>query len=983
MPYSPHTAADRRHMLDAIGISSIDELFAMIPSDLRHFPFDVPSLLSEFDLQRRFQRLAARNTDALQRPIFLGAGAYFHYIPAAVPALASRGEFSTSYTPYQPEVSQGTLQAMYEFQSMICALMGMDAANASVYDGATALAEATTMARNITGRDTIAVPPTLHPHYLSVLQAYGVPVRELPGDVRTQRRLDPAAIAGQIDDTVAALVVPSPNVLGVLEDWAALAELAHAKGALLIAVANPIALGLLASPGACGADIAVAEGQPLGIPPAFGGPALGLMATRSRYLRHLPGRIIGAAKDREGRDGFVLTLRAREQDIRRERATSNICTNQSLVALQAAIYLSLLGPQGLREIAGVCTQRAHFAAQQIAALPGFAVSDDPFFHEFVVQCPGPAAELVDRLLAHGVIAGLPLGRWYPSLANSLMVCVTETHTPDDIAALVAALGETDEEMRRGGDEEKDLHPSSTDSTAAGSRFAGRPAAASPVPPIPSSPHPLISSSPANRAEPLIFELGAPGRRGPALPVAGVPETPLERLIPDRHIRREALPLPEVAERDVVGHFTRLSQLNFSVDAGMYPLGSCTMKYNPRVNEQVANLPGFAQIHPLQPEQTVQGALALLYELQQALLAISGMEACSLQPAAGAHGELTGMLIIRAYHRARGDDRRTVVLVPASAHGTNPATAHMCGYTVREIPTNDRGGVDLAALEDALDDTVAGLMLTNPSTYGLFERDVVRLTELVHRAGGQVYGDGANLNAILGIARPGDMGFDVMHFNTHKTFSTPHGGGGPGAGPVTVKAHLAPFLPAPLVAKDGKRYFLDEARPQSIGHVRAFWGSFGILVRADAYIRAHGPAGLREVSEDAVLAANYLRVRLRDRYPARYDTSCMHETLLQATRWRKEGLGALDVAKRLLDYGFHAPTIYFPLGVPEAMLIEPTETESVETLDRFVDAMLAIAKEADTNSDLLRQAPTTTPYRRFDEVAAARRPNVCYPSCCFG
>ncbi|MGI8913715.1 MAG: aminomethyl-transferring glycine dehydrogenase subunit GcvPB [Chloroflexota bacterium] len=494
---------------------------------------------------------------------------------------------------------------------------------------------------------------------------------------------------------------------------------------------------------------------------------------------------------------------------------------------------------------------------------------------------------------------------------------------------------------------------------------------------------MLPATATNRAEPLIFELGAPGRRGPALPVAGVPTTPLEQLIPDRYLRREALPLPEVAERDVVGHFTRLSQLNFSVDAGMYPLGSCTMKYNPRVNEQVAGLPGFSQIHPLQPEQTVQGALELLYELQQELLAISGMEACSLQPAAGAHGELTGMLIIKAYHRSRRDDRRTVVLVPASAHGTNPATAHMCGYTVREIPTNAHGGVDLAALEDALDDSVAGLMLTNPSTYGLFERDVVRLNALVHRCGGQVYGDGANMNAILGIARPGDMGFDVMHFNTHKTFSTPHGGGGPGAGPVAVKAHLAPFLPAPLVAKDGDRYFLDEDRPQSIGHVRTFWGSFGILVRADAYIRAHGPAGLRELSEDAVLAANYLRVRLQDRYPARYDVSCMHETLLQATRWHEEGLGALDVAKRLLDYGFHAPTIYFPLGVPEALLIEPTETESVETLDRFVDAMLAIAREADTNPDLLRQAPSTRPYRRFDEVAAARRPNVCYPSCCFG
>jgi glycine dehydrogenase subunit 2 len=479
-------------------------------------------------------------------------------------------------------------------------------------------------------------------------------------------------------------------------------------------------------------------------------------------------------------------------------------------------------------------------------------------------------------------------------------------------------------------------------------------------------------------EPLLIDLSGAGTPGHQLPELDVADAPLPGWA-----TRSDLRLPEIGELDVVRHFTHLSQRNYAIDSGFYPLGSCTMKYNPKINEDVARLAGIAHIHPLAPDETVQGALRLIYDLEHLLAEITGFSAASLQPMAGAQGEFAGMLMIRAYHQARGDTRRRKVLVPDSAHGTNPATAAMCGFHTVAIPTDSHGNVDLDRLRSELDDTVVGLMLTNPNTLGLFEQRLLDVTDAVHRAGGLVYGDGANLNAILGIARPGDMGFDVMHFNTHKTFSTPHGGGGPGAGPVTVKAHLAPFLPAPLVAKEGERYFLDEARPQSIGHVRAFWGSFGILVRADAYIRAHGPAGLREVSEDAVLAANYLRVRLQDRYPARYDASCMHETLLQATRWRKEGLGALDVAKRLLDYGFHAPTIYFPLGVPEAMLIEPTETESVETLDRFVDAMLAIAKEADTNPDLLRQAPSTTPYRRFDEVAAARRPNVCYPSCCFG
>ncbi len=441
MPYSPHTEADRRRMLDAIGIASLDQLFSIIDPSLRRFAFDVPPMLPELDLQRHLGKLAAKNLDATTHPIFLGAGSYFHYIPAAVPALASRGEFSTSYTPYQPEVSQGTLQAMYEFQSMVCALMGLDVANASVYDGATALAEATTMARNITGRDSIAVPTTLHPHYRSVLDAYGVPLITLDVNLRERPSLDPGVVAGKLTDDVAALVVPSPNVLGVLEDWSALAEVAHQRGALLIAAANPVALGILAGPGACGADIAVAEGQPLGIPPAFGGPALGLMATRTRHLRHLPGRIVGAALDAAGRPGYVLTLRAREQDIRRERAASNICTNQSLIALQAAIYMSLLGKEGLPDIARVCAQRAHYAARRIAALPRYGVGADPFFHEFVVRCPIPAEEVARRVLNKGMVSGLPLGRWYPELERSLLVCVTEVHTREDIDDLVAALGD--------------------------------------------------------------------------------------------------------------------------------------------------------------------------------------------------------------------------------------------------------------------------------------------------------------------------------------------------------------------------------------------------------------------------------------------------------------------------------------------------------------------------------------------------------------
>jgi len=478
-------------------------------------------------------------------------------------------------------------------------------------------------------------------------------------------------------------------------------------------------------------------------------------------------------------------------------------------------------------------------------------------------------------------------------------------------------------------------------------------------------------------EPLIFRLGAPGRHGPGIPPADVPEVPLDELIPRSYQRVQPPELPEVAERDVVRHFTRLSHLNYSVDEGIYPLGSCTMKYNPKVDDVIAALPGFAHLHPLQSEESAQGALQVMYEVQRYLCTISGMDAATLQPAAGAHGELTGMLMIRAYLRSRGEQHRNRVLVPDSAHGTNPATARMAGFEVTNVPSDERGGVDVVALEGLLDDHTAGLMLTNPNTLGLFDENILRVTDLVHRAGGQIYADGANMNAILGIARPGDMGFDVMHFNTHKTFSTPHGGGGPGAGPVTAKGHLAPFLPAPVVVLDGDRYRLDHDRPQSIGRVRAFWGSFGVLVRAWAYIRAHGPDGLRRVSEDAVLAANYLLSQLRNDYDLAYDRTCMHEFVLSAKRQRGTGVRALDVAKRLIDLGFYPPTIYFPMIVNEALMVEPTETENVRSLDELAAAFLQIARESKDNPDTVLQAPSVALYGRFDEVAAARHPNVAY------
>ncbi len=479
------------------------------------------------------------------------------------------------------------------------------------------------------------------------------------------------------------------------------------------------------------------------------------------------------------------------------------------------------------------------------------------------------------------------------------------------------------------------------------------------------------------SEPQLCDLSSRGRRGVRFPTVDVPFSEL----PEAFLRQD-LALPELSEFDVVRHYTRLSQLNYSIDTGFYPLGSCTMKYNPKVNEDAARLPGFTGVHPLQPIETVQGSLLLMYELQNWLKEIAGFSGMTLQPAAGAHGEMVGIMIIRAYHVDRGDTKRTKIIIPDSAHGTNPATSGMLGMSVVEVKSDARGNVDLEALKAHCDDTLAGIMLTNPNTLGLFDEHIVEVVRMVHAAGGLVYGDGANLNAILGIVRPGDLGIDVMHFNLHKTFSTPHGGGGPGSGPVGVAAHLADFLPGPVV--DIVEPEDDENPPlyglvtpkKSIGRVKAFHGHFGMHVRAYTYMLSYGGSGLRQISEYAVLNANYLLSRLRSTYKLAYDRTCMHEFVLEGHLDGAPDIHALDIAKRLMDYNFHPPTNYFPLIVPEALMIEPTETESMQTLDLFADAMLKIAEEARTNPELLKTAPHNTPVGRMDEVKAAKELVLC-------
>ena len=471
-------------------------------------------------------------------------------------------------------------------------------------------------------------------------------------------------------------------------------------------------------------------------------------------------------------------------------------------------------------------------------------------------------------------------------------------------------------------------------------------------------------------EKLIFEISKEGRKAYDLPPLDVEEVPVSSLIPDSALKENEVDLPEVSEGDVARHFTNLSTKNYGVDTGFYPLGSCTMKYNPKINEDMASLEGFTSIHPYQPEETVQGALELMYGLDEMLAEISGMERVSLQPAAGAHGEMAGLMIIRAYHEDRGDYKRKKIIVPDSAHGTNPASAAVVGFDIVEIKSDNNGAVDLENLKEVLNDEVAGLMLTNPSTLGLFEENIKQIADLVHQAGGLLYYDGANMNAIMGITRPGDMGFDVIHFNLHKTFSTPHGGGGPGSGPVGVRRDLVKYLPVPVIEKKGDKFVLDYDRPYTIGKIKSFYGHFGIMVRAYAYILTMGAEGLREVSEKAVLNANYMMSRLKEVYHLPIDQVCKHEFVLGGLS-QDTGVTTLDIAKRLLDYGYHPPTIYFPLIVNEALMIEPTETESIETLDRFIDAMLSIAKEAQNNPELLKAAPHTTKVRRIDEAKAAR------------
>ncbi len=938
MKFLPTSDAERAAMLSAIGVRTIDDLFAAVPEAVRRAP-DLPPPMSEIEIRRFIGGMASRNANARDTAFFLGAGLYNHYVSAIADQMLYRAEWLTSYTPYQPEVSQGTLQSIFEFQTHICLLTGLEVANASLYEGASALVEALLMAERLSrGKTRAVLSAGIHPEYRETVRTYftnlGLESVEVP--LGKDGATDAQALAAACDEKTFAVAVQSPNFYGVVEDWNVACAAAKAKGALSIAVvAEAISLALLAPPGEGGADIACGEAQSLGVPMHNGGPLLGFLACRGEHQRQIPGRLVGQTKDADGRRAFCLTLSTREQHIRREKATSNICTNQGLMALASNIHMSLLGKEGLREVALQC--HAKGGIPQGRDREGAGLPDPPF---------GADLQRVRR--------GSVRGR------GSAAVAIGGPEDPRRRCALAlrrrgpAPLpGRGDRNERARGDGRPRRCPRGegrmsveVEEKAAPVRDPRRP-----------EPRPL----------PLVFERSGEGKVGYSLPPLDVPAA---LAIPERLCRKEIAGGTQISEVDVARHFTRLSRLNFSIDQGLYALGSCTMKHNPRTNEEMARLPGFAASHPLAPEELCQGSLELAWRLERILAELTGLVRVTLQPSAGAQGELAGILMVRKALEKAGR-ARTTVLIPDSAHGTNPASEHFAGYKVRELKSNARGTIDLDVLEAAMTEDVAALMLTVPNTLGIFEDRILDIARIVHAKGGYLYCDGANFNAFVGVAKPGLMGVDVMHMNLHKTFSTPHGGGGPGSGPVAVGEALVPFLPRPTVERraDGT-FFLDYDRPDSIGRLRTFLGNFGMFVRALSYICAYGNR-IGEVARVAVLNANYIRAGLAGVYHLKYDAPSMHEVVLSDKKQVDLGVSNVDIAKRLMDYGFHPPTISFPLIVHGALMIEPTETEGKPVLDAFVSAMREIARECEENPDLVRTAPHTTPVKRVDEVGAAR------------
>ncbi len=859
--------AQTEYMVAALGRSSLDAVIdEAVPEVIRMGErLALPPALSEVEVVDELRALAAKNQPMVQ---MIGLGYYDTFTPAVIlrRVLENPGWY-TAYTPYQPEISQGRLEALLNFQTMIEDLTGLPTANASLLDEATAAAEAMTMAvRASRTSQTLVVDADLFPQTIAVLQTRARPLG-IELDVRDLRT------EGLPAGDLAGLILQYPAGSGVVRDPEPLIAAAHERGAQAIVIADLLALTILKPPGEMGADIVVGTSQRFGVQPGFGGPHAGYMSVRAGLERQLPGRLVGVSIDADGAPAYRLALQTREQHIRREKATSNICTAQVLLAVMASMYAVYHGPEGLRGIA----HRTHRFARLVAAgleRSGLHVVHEHFFDTVLVRVPGRAEKVLRAARGRGI-------NLRHVDADTIGISTDEVTLRSNVEDVWASFGVEDVDI--------------------------------------------------DALDELIVAEGD----------IGVPA----ELVRTSEFLTHPVFSSYRSETEMLRYLRRLQDKDVALDRSMIPLGSCTMKLNATTEMEAVTWPEFANIHPFAPLEQARGYLELIDQLEEWLIAITGYDAVSLQPNAGSQGEFSGLLAIRAYHDSRGDSDRTVCLVPASAHGTNAASAVMAGMKVVVVNTGEDGSLDLADLKAKIDlhrEQLAALMITYPSTHGVFEAEVRDVCALIHDAGGQVYVDGANLNALVGLAQPGRFGADVSHLNLHKTFCIPHGGGGPGVGPVGVRSHLAPFLPNhPMV---------DEAGPTSgVGPVSAApWGSAGILPISWAYVRLMGPEGLTQATKSAVLSANYIAHRLAPYYPVLYtgDTGLVaHECILDLREITKEtGVTVDDVAKRLIDYGFHAPTMSFP--VAGTLMVEPTESEGLREIDRFIDAMMAIRSEID-------------------------------------
>jgi glycine dehydrogenase len=939
--YIPASEGDLAAMLRAIGLTTLDDLFAHLPTEIRtRPPLPLPEELSYEALQAKLAAIAASNRPAAA---FLGDGLPVYRVPAIVAAVASIRNLTTAYTPYQPERSQGSLLTHWIYQCLMAQLTGFEAVNSSLYDRASALFEACCCSLRLAENaeaDTVLLAGTLFPSDLEVLHTHAAETNlrlELVAPDPATGLLNPATVrarAQALGPRLAAIAFPQINCLGLLENVDALTDVTAELGSRAIAVVDPIlfATGGLKPPGQWGssghgADILVGEGQHLAIGPNFGGPGLGVFAVRHNQnvkndIRATPGRFVGKAHDLAGRDCCVMVLSTREQHIRKDKATSNICSNQAFLATLVGAALLERGDAGLASAVSMGRERAVHAVEKLLR-PGVELAfAAPFFNEPTLALDRPLAPLLERARLAGLHLGVDVSARIPGSRNLLKLSFTDAQTDTDLAKLLSFFD-----------------------TEFGARKTG--ASSASIPPIPAS---ALRSSPAG--------------------LLGVPFA------------------------ELVAYYQKLGELNVSPDDGCYPLGSCTMKYNPYVNDWAANLPGFVNSHPQAPTEDVQGCLEVLYETQEWFKGITGLAAITTQPLAGAQGELVGLKMMQAYHRSRGESHRNVLLIPKSAHGTNFATAAMAGFAAREengqpagivlLEASPDGRIDLADCEAKIarfGSRLAGVMITNPNTCGLFETEFKRIADDVHAAGGLVYMDGANMNAIAGWVNLAAMGVDALHNNLHKTWTIPHGGGGPGDAIVAVSERLRDFLPGhPIEKRDGQ--FVAVKAPQSIGSIHRHWGNFAHKVRAYAYLLRLGRDGVRRMSATAVLASRYLYSKLSPAYgslPAGASAQPrMHEFILTLSpedfaRVSKAGVPPAAVIPRVgklfLDFGFHAPTVAWPEAF--GLMVEPTESYTKAELDRFAEAVLAILKLVRERPDVLRGVPYFTPVDRVDDVAANR------------